>query len=119
MTEIMQFGFVVEYVKDIDSATRFFVDVLGLQVQRTHPQFVQFEHFALASDESLTGRDEPEVYWLVDDASAAVHDLSAKGEVSVPLRELPFGKVFGVKDPRGRTQLVLELARNRPSQAVG
>jgi hypothetical protein len=79
---------------------------------------VQFEHFAIASDESLSGTDETELYWLVDDAEAAFADLSLRAEVAAPLRELPFGKVFGLKDPAGRPQYVLELARNRPSVAV-
>jgi catechol 2,3-dioxygenase-like lactoylglutathione lyase family enzyme len=113
-----RFGFVLEYVKDIEAAKRFYVDVLGLTVERTHPTFVQFDRFAIASDESLGGRDEPEIYWLVDDADAAFRELSAKAEVSLPLKEMPFGKVFAVKDPAGRPRYLLELARNRPSQPV-
>ena len=37
----------------------------------------------------------------------------------MPLRELPFGKVFGIKDPEGEPRYVLELSRNRPSKQVG
>ena len=97
---------------------RFYEDVLGLTVERYHPTYVQFEHFAIASDESLTGTNEPELYWLVDDAQQAFAEFSQKGEVSQPLQEKPFGKFFAVKDPAGRPRFVLELARNRPSQAV-
>jgi catechol 2,3-dioxygenase-like lactoylglutathione lyase family enzyme len=118
MSTTLRFGFALEYVRDIEAAKRFYVEVLGLEVQRVHPQFVQFEHFALASDESLSGTDATELYWLVDDAEAAFADLSARVEVSMPLRELPFGKVFALKDPAGGPQYVIELARNRPSQAV-
>jgi predicted enzyme related to lactoylglutathione lyase len=114
----MKFGFVIEYVKDIESARRFYEDVLGIKAERYHPTFVQFDHFALASDEPLSGKGEPELYWLVDDAEAAFRELSAKATVSVPLRELPFGKVFAIADPEGRPRFVLELARNRPSQPV-
>ena len=45
-------------------------------------------------------------------------ELSSRGEVSQPLQEKPFGKVFAMKDPAGRPRFVLELARSRPSQAV-
>jgi catechol 2,3-dioxygenase-like lactoylglutathione lyase family enzyme len=39
-----QFGFVVEYVKDIETVKRFYVEVLGFNVEHYHPTFVQFEH---------------------------------------------------------------------------
>jgi catechol 2,3-dioxygenase-like lactoylglutathione lyase family enzyme len=109
---------VVVYVKDIAASKRFHTDVLGLQVQREAPGFVQFDHFALATDERLTSGKEPELYWLVDDADAALRDVGDKAKVDPPLVTKPFGKVFGVRDPDGGTRLVLELARNRPSQAV-
>src|SRR5579884_779583 len=82
-----RFGFVLEYVADVEAAKRFYVDVLGLAVERVHPTFVQFRdssgaRFAIASDESLTGNDERELYWVVDDAEAAFAELSRKAEVS-------------------------------------
>lgn len=118
-----QFGFVLEYVSDIEAVKRFYVGVLGLEVDREHPTFVQFRDqggtsFAIASDESIGGRGEPELYWLVDDAEAAFSEVSDKADVSVPLRQLPFGKVFGIKDPAGQPQYLVELARNRPSRRV-
>lgn len=113
-----QFGFVLEYVTDIEAAKRFYVEVLGLKVERYHPTFVQFEHFAIANDESLSGTRDPETYWLVDDAEAAFNELAAKAEVSVPLKRMPFGKVFAIKDPTGRSCFLIELAQNRPSQPV-
>lgn len=113
-----RFGFVVEYVKDIEAAKRFYTDVLGLTMQRYHPTFVQFEHFAIASDQPADSSGAPEIYWLVDDAAAAFADLSKKAEVSMPVTQKPFGKVFAVKDADGRPRYLLELARNRPSEAV-
>jgi len=113
-----RFGFVVLYVKDIAKAKRFYVDVLGLRVEREAPVFVQFEHFALANDQRLGEGDEPELYWLVDDIEAAHRELGAKTEITRPLETLPFGKVFGVRDPDGATRFLLELARDRPSKAV-
>ncbi len=112
------FGFVLEYVTDIEAAKRFYVEVLGLEVERYHPTFVQFNHFAIASDESMSGTREPEIDWLVDDAEAAFRELSQHGEVSLPLRQMPFGKVFAIKDPPGRPRFLLEFAQQRPSQPV-
>jgi predicted enzyme related to lactoylglutathione lyase len=113
-----QFGFAVEYVTDIEAAKRFYVDVLGLEVQREAPSFVQFQNFAIASDTPMGGRAECELYWLVDDADAAFSRLSKMTEISLPLTAQPFGKVFGIQDPSGHPCYVLELAKNRPSKPV-
>lgn len=113
-----RFGFVVEYVKDIEAAKAFYVGVLGLDMQRYHPTFVQFDKFAIASDQPIGASGEPELYWLVDDADAAYRELSQKSEVVVPLTQKPFGKVFAIKDADGRPRYLLELSRDRPSQAV-
>jgi catechol 2,3-dioxygenase-like lactoylglutathione lyase family enzyme len=113
-----QFGFVVQYVKDVEAARKFYTDVLGLKEQRYHPTYVQFEHFAIAGDEPLSGKGEPEVYWLVDDAEAACGEYAERTKITIPLQQKPFGKVFAVDDPDGHPQFILELARNRPSQAV-
>jgi predicted enzyme related to lactoylglutathione lyase len=118
MSNNVKFGFVLEYVTDIEAAKRFYVEVLGLQVERVSPTFIQFENFAIAGDESMTADRDPEVYWLVDDAEAAFNDFSHKGEISVALKQMPFGKVFGIKDPSGQPQYILEFAKNRPSQTV-
>ncbi len=113
-----KFGFILEYVTDIEAAKDFYVQVLGLQVERYHPTFVQFENFAIASDESLSGTREPEIYWIVDDAQAAFDELSQKAKVSVPLKQMPFGKVFAVQDPAGHPCYLLEWAKERPSRPV-
>ncbi len=113
------FGFILEYVTDIEAARRFYVDVLGLEVERYHPVFVQFNnHFAIANDASLTGTSEPEVYWLVEDAEAAFQEFSQKAEITRPLAQMPFGKVFSIRDPAGRPLFLVEFARERPSRPV-
>jgi catechol 2,3-dioxygenase-like lactoylglutathione lyase family enzyme len=118
MSNTPRFGFIVEYVKDIEAAKRFYVDVMGLQIQRFHPTFVQFETFAIASDAPMGGEAEQELYWLVDDAQTAFNDLSSKAEISLSLQQVPFGKVFGIRDQDGRPRYILELARDRPSQSA-
>jgi predicted enzyme related to lactoylglutathione lyase len=118
-----RFGFVLEYVSDIDSAKRFYIDVLGLTVEREHPTYVEFRDpagvaFAIANDESMTGAREPEVYWLVEDAERAIGQLPRGVELSMPVRQMPYGKVFGVKGPSGQTHYLLHFAEDRPSHRV-
>jgi catechol 2,3-dioxygenase-like lactoylglutathione lyase family enzyme len=113
-----RFGFVVAYVDDINNAKRFYTEVLGLKVEREAPNFVQFDRFALANDDSMDGRRQLEVYWLVDDAEAELAQLRQRAPISMELKRLPFGKVFGVYDPSGQPRYLLELARERPSRPV-
>ncbi|MGH2457382.1 MAG: VOC family protein [Chloroflexota bacterium] len=120
-----RFGFVVEYVPDLESARRFYVDVLGLTVERAAPTFVQFKDasgasgFAIASDEPIDRDASRELYWVVDDAQAACQEISREAEISAPLKQMPFGTVFGVRGPAGQPQYLLEWAKSRPSQQVG
>ena len=119
------FGFALEYVRDVDTAKRFFVEVLGLEVERDHPTFVQFKagdgaRYAIASDEPMDpgAADKPELWWVVDDAEAAYRQISARAEVSMPPRQMPFGTCFGVRDPAGQVHYLLEFAPERPSRQV-
>ena len=104
LAELQHGTILPRYVTDIEAARRFYVEVLGLEVERYHPVFVQFNNFAIASDASLSGNRDPEVYWLVDDAEAAFNDPSQKAEVSLTLKQMPFGKVFAIKDPTQREE---------------
>jgi catechol 2,3-dioxygenase-like lactoylglutathione lyase family enzyme len=119
-----RFAFALEYVKDVQATKHFFVDILGLHLDRDHPTFVQFKDgnggaYAIASDEPMDTGDAPELWWVVDNAEAALAEVTAKHvNVSMPLREMPFGKCFGVKDPAGQVHYLLEFAQQRPSQQV-
>jgi catechol 2,3-dioxygenase-like lactoylglutathione lyase family enzyme len=113
-----RFGFVVQYVKDINAAKQFYERVLGLRPERAHPNYVQFEHFAIASDAPMGDGRELEVYWLIDDAEASFQSIPPEVEIVLPLREVPFGKVYGIRDPDGQPQYLLQLAATRPSQPV-
>ncbi len=120
-----RFGFALEYVSDIDAATRFFVDVLGLELERDHPTFAQFKagdgaRYAIATDERMDAAqsNQPELWWTVEDVDAAFAAMSRQARVSVPLRQMPFGKCFGIEDPAGQVHYLLEFAPRRPSQQV-
>jgi catechol 2,3-dioxygenase-like lactoylglutathione lyase family enzyme len=123
MSTTPPFAFALEYVSDIEAAKRFYVDVLGLEVEREAPVFVQFKdhtgaRFAIASDEAMSGSRGLELYWRVDDAEGAFSELSQKAEVCLGLKQMSFGKVFGIKDPAGQPQYLVEFAQNRPSQSL-
>jgi catechol 2,3-dioxygenase-like lactoylglutathione lyase family enzyme len=118
-----RFGMVIEYADDLAGTRRFLVDVLGLRVEREAPNFIQLTDgrggtFAIANDEALSGSRDPELYWVVEDAAAAYREVSASAQIARPLEQLPFGKVFGIRDPNGQTHFVIEFAQNRPSAAV-
>jgi catechol 2,3-dioxygenase-like lactoylglutathione lyase family enzyme len=123
MSSELRFGLLIEYVDDVQAAKPFYTDILGLKVEREAPDFIQFAdpagvNVGIASDGSLGNAREPEVFWLVDDAAEAFRTLPGAVEVSYPLTEKPFGTVFGITDPAGEVQYVLELAKERPSAAV-
>jgi catechol 2,3-dioxygenase-like lactoylglutathione lyase family enzyme len=120
-----RFGFALEYVTDVPATRDFFVNVLGLKVDRDHPTFVQFADaggasYAIASDERMDPSQSgvPELWWIVPNAQAAFDEMSKASEVSMPLRQLPFGTCFGIKDPSGQVHYLLEFAQQRPSQSV-
>ena len=123
MANSARFGFPLEYTTDIQATKRFFTDVLGLELDRDHPTFVQFKDaggaaYAIASDQPMDRGDVPELWWTVDNAEQALAEMSRKAEVAMTLREMPFGKCFGIKDPTGQVHYVLEFAQQRPSQQV-
>jgi predicted enzyme related to lactoylglutathione lyase len=120
-----RFGFPLEYVSDIDDAKRFFVDVLGLELERDHPTFAQFKagdgaSYAIATDERMDGEQSgpPELWWVVEDADAAFKEMSRQARVSMPPRQMPFGKCFGIEDPAGQVHYLLEFAAERPGQQI-
>lgn len=118
-----RFGFVVEYVKNVNEAKVFYTDILGLGVTRESPEFIQFADangvaWAIASDASLGGEAKPETYWVVDDIAAMAESLACKATITHPLERRPFGQVLGIAGPAGETQYLVEFARERPSKAV-
>jgi len=123
MTQNVRFGFALEYVTDVQLTKRFFTDVLGLEVDRDHPTFVQFKDqngaaYAIASHEPMAPPVGPELWWVVDDAEQACQEMSKGAELAAPLQQKPFGKCFGVKAPSGQVHYVLEFAQQRPSHQV-
>ena len=122
MTGKPRFAFALTYVTDLEAAGRFYVETLGLEVEREHPTFVQLKDqagnaFALSNEQPL-GASDLELYWVVDDAETAARELSRTAEICLPLIAMPYGTVFGIRSPGGRPHYLVEFARNRPSRAV-
>lgn len=113
MTQRPRFGFVVEYVDDIQAARRFYEETLGLTAGRATPVFVEFGAFAIAGDEPMRPGSTLETFWLVDDARQAFDELSATTEITLPITRKPFGTVFGIRDPQGEPQYLLERTVGR------
>jgi len=118
MNEEPKFGFIVEYVKNIEIAKKFYVETLGLKVKREYPVYVEFETFAIASDEPMIKGAKQEIYWLVDDVNTIFDSISQKAEICLPMQKVSFGKLFGIKNPDGQPCYILELSKDRPSQEV-
>ena len=123
MPNTARFAFVLEYTSDVQATRRFFTDVLGLQLERDHPTFVQLKDaagtaYAIASDEPMDKNTAREVWWTVDNAEQACAEMSKNAQLAMPFREMPFGTCFGIKDPNGQVHYLLEFAQQRPSQPV-
>ena len=112
------FGFVLEFVTNIEESRRFYADVLGLGVRREHPDFVQFDNFAITTGAFFGRQEPPALYWLVDNAAAAYGDVCARTRPSIPLTPMPFGHLFAVDDPDGMRRFVLQLTGERRGNAV-
>ncbi len=107
--------FVMMHVPDVTAARDFYRDKLGCAVEADQPGFVQFRQtergaaFALGQE----GHGDPvELWWYVDDADATSWELAARGvEIVEPPHDMPFGRVFSIKEPAGATLYMLQLAR--------
>lgn len=118
-----RYSMTVEYVPDMEAAKRFYSEVLGLEIERDFPTFVQFRdaagvNYAIANDEPLSDGQAREIYWVTDDAEQTHADLAGRGVETSAVREMPFGKVFSVTDPAGQPNFLIEFAAQRPSQPV-
>ena len=109
--------FVMMHVPDVTAARDFYRDKLGFAVETENPGFVQFRQpeagaaFALGQE----GHGDPiELWWYVDDADATSRELTARGvEIVEPPHDMPFGRVFSIKEPAGNTLYILQLSRQQ------
>lgn len=107
--------FVVYYVADLDTASRFFKDTLGFTPvpEGDGPGFRQFADgsgagFGLAqAGERTPAAGEVRLYYKTADIAALREQWMANGAAAAPIITLPFGKVFEVITPDGHTLTAL------------
>ncbi len=120
LTMLQGLDFVLLHVTDIEKATTFYTEKLGLVIEDQQPGFVQFKQpmghgatFALSQEGDGTPVQNAELWWFVDDADATYADLVAKDvPVAQPLKDEPFGRTFAIKDPSGNTLYMMKLAQH-------
>jgi len=78
---------------------------------------VQFETFAIASDEPMAGDDKPEIYWLVDDAMTAFQELSSKAEIALPSPKSPSARYLALKIPMAGRVICWSSPKKGPAKA--
>ncbi|WP_224813748.1 VOC family protein [Hasllibacter sp. MH4015] len=122
----MRFANPLAYVSDIDRATRFYEDVMGLRVAEAHPTFVRFETgFAIHDAEALhadifgaapmqdrPGHPRTIFYFETRDLDGAFTRLSAATDILHPIRIQAWGgRLFRATDPDGH---ILEIGAPFP-----
>ena len=98
---------VVLYVSDMDRATRFYRDTLGLEVDFESAHWTTFKTGACtlalhATEQRERGNGEPDPTFLVPDADAERERLVGSGVKVSQIREPVAGtRVFDATDPEG------------------
>lgn len=102
-------NFVILNVPDMEEAKAFYTDKLGFETVGGSPDFQQFKQslgstFAIQLATEATPTDTIELWWLVDNADETYNALASQGvDMASPPTDLPFGRVFSIKDPAGHT----------------
>ncbi len=98
---------VVLYVSDMERATRFYRDTLGLELDFGSAHWTTFKTGACtlalhATEQREPGSGEPDPTFLVPDADAERERLAAAGVEVTEIREPVAGtRVFDATDPEG------------------
>ena len=110
--------FVMAHVPDVEEATRFYTETLGMTVTDSQPDFVQFAApgggaiLALGKGSAIAPPESIELWWFVDSADAMHDALVARGvQNATPVIDEPFGRTFTFKDPAGNTLSILQPAQ--------
>lgn len=111
-------NFVMIHVANVNEATTFFTEKLGLEVEVQQSDFVQFKQpggngAALAIGKGESNPDAgTELWWYVENAENALATLQQSGvTVKEPLTNMPFGRTFSIQGPGGYVLYLLQLAQ--------
>jgi len=103
----LQFDCVFYYVSDIESAVRFYSDVLGFKlssrdfVARFHVDGVLFELVPKTDKTKVSGAGNARLCLKVDDIQAALEELKQKGVVTSGAQKETGGILASLYDPDG------------------
>lgn len=108
MIQGLQFVFV--HVPNVAAVRNFYAETLGFTVVDESPAFLQLRasgggaDYAFGEDANAQPGENPELWWLVDDADATYAELKGKGvSIASEPMDLPFGRAFAIHDPAGNT----------------
>ena len=108
--------FVLMHVPDVATATTFYTQKLGFEVEAQQPGFVQFKapnggaSFALSQVDPTQSLQAVELWWFVSDVDAEHTRLVEQGVPIVhPPVDEPFGRSLAYQDPAGNTLYLLQL----------
>jgi catechol 2,3-dioxygenase-like lactoylglutathione lyase family enzyme len=100
-------NFVIVHVKDMAAARAFYTEKLEYAVVDETPGFIQLDAgngatLSLQLDDQAAPTTSVELWWEVADADATYALLTGRHvEVAEEPKDMPFGRVFSLKDPEG------------------
>ena len=96
------------YVRDFPTMLAFYRDTLGFQVTYENDHFASLRTSAGGEIELHGGRksdNEERTHWFihitVEDIEATAEELARRGVTVSEIREEPYGKIGGFRDPEG------------------
>ena len=105
-------NYVLFFVADIEASAAFFTNSLGfaLDPSQSNPTFRQFDSGSggatiglFQSDDQTPPPGEVELYLGTPDIAALREAWVGRGLAATPIVQMPFGKIFEVQTPDGRT----------------
>src|SRR5262249_6446688 len=100
-------NFVVVHIKDTAVARSFYTEKLHYTVVDESPDFIQLDAgngatLALQQDDQAAPTTSIELWWQVADVDATHATLVERhAEIAVSPKDMPFGRIFSLKDPDG------------------
>jgi catechol 2,3-dioxygenase-like lactoylglutathione lyase family enzyme len=112
----LAFDCVFYYVRDLETASRFYSDILGLTlltkdaIARYDLDGVLFELVPAPEGTKLSGRGNARLCLKVKDLAQAGADLRARGVIVGPIHEVPGGRLASFPDPDGNELVLWQYA---------
>jgi len=101
----LAFDCIFYHVRDLETAVRFYTDVLGLSllttdsIARLDLDGILVELIPASGEGDFSGHGNARLCLKVADLAKAVDDLKAKGVAVGPVHEVPNGRLASFQDP--------------------